>query len=332
MLNSVVHPQVRELTAAQQAKAKAKFARQFKIVEFPLYPIGARVCVRDAAVGPNAPKSHGKWFTGTIAGYGGFDTYIVRDRRGELLDRPVPVNQLKPGPKKATEDLSQEVRKVIGHRFHVGVVPETARQDQVEYRVVWKSGLESWVPTRDFDTLECIHEYWARSQDALKPMSLRRDADAQALSRQAKEHLDKQGSSSTKTVADSISSLDSPESPPHEANPPSHSPLREQTESLPQGPNQGQGKSSNAGPNQGQEGVSAAGPPRGQGKSSNAGPPRGQEGVSAAGPDQGQGKSSLEFPPPGRNGVSAARPPLQGQGKTNFSLTADSRRQGKWCC
>jgi molecular chaperone Hsp33 len=33
MLNSVVYPQVRELTAAQQAKAKAKFARQFKVVD-----------------------------------------------------------------------------------------------------------------------------------------------------------------------------------------------------------------------------------------------------------------------------------------------------------
>ncbi len=130
-------------------------------------PAGTEVYVID-------PQKENKWqpkylgpYTVVRRSLGG--SYVLRDSTGDILDRHVPIDQIKVLSSKAKRALenpdhetkqsepSYAVESVVSHR---GDNPSN-----YEYLVKWKhypSSENTWEPTESFDDREVINRYWAR--------------------------------------------------------------------------------------------------------------------------------------------------------------------------
>ena len=84
--------------------------------------------------------------------------YLLRDAVGDLLDRLVPIDQLKvvsrqPGAVDADENIYQ-VRRVVNHRIRNGVK---------EYLIDWLGYDErTWEPEQNILDSGAVSEYWKR--------------------------------------------------------------------------------------------------------------------------------------------------------------------------
>jgi hypothetical protein len=83
--------------------------------------------------------------------------YVLRDVDGDILDRHVPIDQIKIVSKtaRAKDAHTFRVNKILDHRGDVG---------SYEYLVQWKdysSDHNSWEPESQFNDTACITKYWS---------------------------------------------------------------------------------------------------------------------------------------------------------------------------
>jgi hypothetical protein len=84
--------------------------------------------------------------------------YVLRDTTGDILDRHVPIDQLKIIKRSVRQSSSSretfEVDQVINHRGEPG---------SYEYLVRWKNYTaddDTWEPEANFLDTQCIRKYW----------------------------------------------------------------------------------------------------------------------------------------------------------------------------
>ncbi|MCA9761179.1 MAG: hypothetical protein KC463_06680, partial [Streptococcus sp.] len=77
--------------------------------------------------------------------------YSLVDALGNGIPKKYPIEKLKIVPKSVMNEKVEEIEKIINDR---------RVNDSMEYQVLWKSGDQSWVKEDDFQTIECINDYW----------------------------------------------------------------------------------------------------------------------------------------------------------------------------
>lgn len=158
-LTALVFPAVSERIKAEKQKMVKKFERIRKAVMADPLPAGARVMLRDM----NRQNKFEPSYVGpyTVEKKMRSGSYLLRDAVGDLLDRIVPIDQLKvisrqPGPEDADENIFQ-VRRIVDHR---------SREGAQEYLVDWVGYEErTWEPEQHILDSGAVSEYWKRLKE-----------------------------------------------------------------------------------------------------------------------------------------------------------------------
>ena len=155
-LTALIFPAISDRIKAEKQKMMKKFARMRKAVMAEPLPAGARVMLRDVhRQNKFEPHYVGPY---TVAQKMRSGNYLLRDAVGDLLDRLVPIDQLKvisrqPGAVDADENIYQ-VRRVVNHRIRNGVK---------EYLIDWLGYDErTWEPEQNILDSGAVSEYWKR--------------------------------------------------------------------------------------------------------------------------------------------------------------------------
>ena len=77
--------------------------------------------------------------------------YALVDALGNGLPKKYPIEKLKIVPKEQMREDIVEVDKIINDR---------TSENKTQYLVVWKNGDQIWTNEDDFQTIECINDYW----------------------------------------------------------------------------------------------------------------------------------------------------------------------------
>ena len=174
-LIALIFPAVGDRIMVEKEKMVRKFNHIRKSVMAEPLPSGARVMLRDV----NRQNKFEPHYVGpyTVAQKMRSGNYLLRDAVGDLLDRVVPIDQMKiisrqPGAVGADENIYQ-VRRVTDHRIRDGVK---------EYLIDWLGYDEkTWEPEQNMiESPGAISEYWKR----VKEKSLvRKKGDSESESR-----------------------------------------------------------------------------------------------------------------------------------------------------
>jgi hypothetical protein len=158
-LAALVFPAVSDRIKTEKGKMLKKFEKVRKAVLTEPLPAGARVMLRDI----NRRNKFEPLYIGpyTVEKKMRSGNYLLRDATGDILDRIVPIDQLKiisrqPGPVKEDENIFQ-VRRIMGHRIRDGVK---------EYLIDWLGYAErTWEPEDHILDQGAVTEYWKRVKD-----------------------------------------------------------------------------------------------------------------------------------------------------------------------
>ena len=127
--------------------------------------IGQAVTIKSLKIqGKLEPKYHGIFTIDSITTHG---NVWLKTKEGLMLKQSVPRSRIKLVPTDLIEErtVSVEVEQILKHRMKKG---------QIEYFVKWKDQDDSentWTPENNFDTTECIEEYWNEITQPAEPIN-----------------------------------------------------------------------------------------------------------------------------------------------------------------
>lgn len=153
-VQSLIYPAILERTLDGKSKMIKRLDAHRRVLTENAFPNGAIVMIRDPhRTDKFQPKYIGPYsiVRRTRAG-----TFVVRDSTGAMLDRHVPVDQLKLISKKPRavdlNTMSYVVEKVIGHRGTPG---------SYEYETKFQGyPVPEWIPEENFADTQAIRAYW----------------------------------------------------------------------------------------------------------------------------------------------------------------------------
>ena len=160
-LTALIFPAVSDRIKSEKYKMLKKFERIRKSVMSEPLPAGARVMLRDM----NRQNKFEPIYIGpyTVEKKMRSGNYLLRDATGDLLDRIVPIDQLKiisrqPGAVSEDENIYQ-VRRIVNHRIRDGVK---------ECLIDWLGYAErTWEPEDHILDQGAVSEYWKRANEKL---------------------------------------------------------------------------------------------------------------------------------------------------------------------
>jgi RNase H-like domain found in reverse transcriptase/Reverse transcriptase (RNA-dependent DNA polymerase)/Integrase zinc binding domain/Integrase core domain/Chromo (CHRromatin Organisation MOdifier) domain/Retrotransposon gag protein/Zinc knuckle len=152
---SVIYPAVSDrINGSKDAMVKRLNEHRKALLRAPL-PNGAVVMLRD----PTASSKFDARYVGpyTVVRRARNGAYVLRDVTGDVLDRHVPIDQLKVVSKKRRTDLTENVyvvNKIVDHR--------STTAGTYEYLVDWQGYKErTWEPESSFQAKKAIQDYWS---------------------------------------------------------------------------------------------------------------------------------------------------------------------------
>jgi hypothetical protein len=156
---SLIYPAISERIQSGKNKMITQLNRHRKILLPHAVPEGSTVMIKDPVRTTKfEPKYIGPYEIVRRARNG---AYVLKDLTGDLLDRHVPIDQIKilqktKRRKKDEEQPFYEVSKVLNHRGEPG---------NYEYLIQWKGYSDdenTWEPSSSFADVSIIHDYWRR--------------------------------------------------------------------------------------------------------------------------------------------------------------------------
>jgi hypothetical protein len=152
---SIIYPAISDRIKGAKDKLAQTLTKHRRMLLPSSIPTGATVMIKDP-VRENKfePKYIGPYIIARRA-YNG--AYVLRDVDGDILDRHVPIDQIKI-VSKTSRDKDQNtfvVKKILKHRGAPG---------SYEYLVQWKhfsDEYNSWEPQASFNDISCITKYWS---------------------------------------------------------------------------------------------------------------------------------------------------------------------------
>ncbi len=152
---SIIYPAVSDRIKGAKDKLANILTRNRRMLLPASLPTGATVMIKDVTrANKFEPKYVGPY---TIARRAHNGAYVLRDVDGDILDRHIPIDQMKVVSKtgRLKDQNTYTVQKIIDHRGDVG---------SYEYLVKWKdytSDYNTWEPQASFNDTNCITKYWA---------------------------------------------------------------------------------------------------------------------------------------------------------------------------
>lgn len=155
-IRELVIPSMARRMKETQLKDHAKFSKHHKIIE-EMLRLNSKVMIQNVDRSAKSdPKFIGPYF---IRGYTTNSTYMLEDTLNQLLQRDVPLNQirvLQRGDKRPENELLEEhyeVRAIINYRLR--------ENNQYEYLTSFVGYKDpEWIIDTDFDSLEPVRNYW----------------------------------------------------------------------------------------------------------------------------------------------------------------------------
>jgi len=157
---ALIFPAISDRITKAKSKMMKKFQKLRKSVIADPLSSGARVMLRDV----NRQNKFEPLYVGpyTVERKMRNGNYLLRDATGDLLDRIVPIDQLKIISRTPIEDDGDDnifqVNKIIDHRTHEGVK---------QYLIDWKGYDETqrtWEPETNILDQKAVTDYWKRIQ------------------------------------------------------------------------------------------------------------------------------------------------------------------------
>jgi transposase InsO family protein len=151
---AIVYPAISDRVRCMKADMRATLDKHRRMLVEDSIPPGAVVMLRDQdRTSKRDPAYVGPYYVIRRARNGG---YVLRDATGDILDRHVPVDQLKLVSKQPrssdTEDNIYVVRKIVDHRGQEG---------EWEFLVDWQGYKEkTWEAESQFQDYDVIKKYW----------------------------------------------------------------------------------------------------------------------------------------------------------------------------
>ena len=155
---SVIYPAISDRIKGAKDKLTEVLTKNRRMLLPNSLPNGATVMIKDVTrQNKFEPKYVGPY---TISRRARNGAYVLRDVDGDILDRHVPIDQIKIISKtaRAMDANTFVVKNVLKHRGAPGAY---------EYLVQWKNHSEdhnSWEPETNFNDTKCIEKYWSSLQ------------------------------------------------------------------------------------------------------------------------------------------------------------------------
>ena len=152
---SLIYPAITDRIKGAKDKLSQILTKHRRMLLPSSIPTGATVMIKDPVRSNKfEPKYIGPYIIARRARNG---AYVLRDVDGDILDRHVPIDQLKVVSKTARvkDQNTAVVDKILKHRGAPG---------SYEYLVQWKhfsDEYNSWEPQSNFNDTKCIEKYWS---------------------------------------------------------------------------------------------------------------------------------------------------------------------------
>jgi Chromo (CHRromatin Organisation MOdifier) domain len=153
---SVIYPAISDRIVSVKTRQSEHSDSQRRLVSPSAIPTGSTVMIKDPDRRNKFEPAYIGPYTVTRRSRGG--AYVLKDATGDLLDRHVPIDQLKLIARRQRRiDKDQpiyEVQKILDHR---------GSPDSYEYLVHWKDFDETentWEPASSFLDYSTIQSYW----------------------------------------------------------------------------------------------------------------------------------------------------------------------------
>jgi hypothetical protein len=153
---SIIYPAISDRIKGAKDKLAQVLAKHRRMILPSSIPTGATVMIIDPQrTNKFEPKYIGPYVIARRARNG---AYVLRDVDGDILDRHVPIDQMKIISKtgRAKDRNTFSVHKILDHRGSPG---------SYEYLVHWKDYTKSdatWEPEANFNDIHCITKYWSK--------------------------------------------------------------------------------------------------------------------------------------------------------------------------
>jgi transposase InsO family protein len=188
---SLVFPSIAKRVSEEQQKYLSYLDAKRKLIIKDFLKTGTKIEVKDPkyllAPRPGVEPTYiGPYFIVRQNKYG---AYIVKDQHGNILDRTIPVDQIKtrlhPSPLTSEPPSSplDAVNEAIAddkqsEEFDVdGIVDHRMEDNVIMYKVKWKGygDIMTWEPEEHFNDRAIIEKYW-RKEDVMKKLRSRAKA------------------------------------------------------------------------------------------------------------------------------------------------------------
>jgi hypothetical protein len=155
---SLIYPAISDRVRGAKDKLIATLNKHRRVLLQNSVPTGATVMIKDpkfikepSLKGKLEPTYLGPY---TVVRRAKFGAYVLRDATGDILDRHVPVDQMKIRSKKGLGvDNVFTVNKVVNHRGTAG---------NYEFLIDWKNYKEqTWEPEGNIHDYDVVKKYWA---------------------------------------------------------------------------------------------------------------------------------------------------------------------------
>ena len=151
---SLIYPAISDRIKGAKLKLAATLAKHRRIISSESVPPGSSVMLHDPVRNNKFEPTYVGPYTVVRRARNG--AYVLKDATGDILDRHVPVDQLKIMSKKPRKADNQifEVDKILQHRGDPG---------KYEYLTSWKNHSfyhDSWEPETSFLDDQIIKNYW----------------------------------------------------------------------------------------------------------------------------------------------------------------------------